>query len=128
MGDQRPPGDAGDKDLDEGRIFKDGSINPLDEKVKSLVMEALMEHFADEVEFDNVVVERALDQYGDGDGSEYLRILIFYSGTQASFDPAKTPSLIRLIRPKLFELGIEAFPSPRFVAGSKDSRERSRNE
>ena len=87
----------------------------LDDKVKAIVMEALLERFADDVAFDDIVVEHAVDDFGDGDGSEYLRILIIHDGKHVPLDPSWTSGLIRRIRPKLIEAGIEEFPSPGFI-------------
>ena len=94
----------------------------LDEKVKSIVMEALLERFADEVVFDDIVVEHAVDDFGDGDGSEYLRILIIHDGNHVPLDPGWTSGLIRRIRPKLIEAGIEDFPSPGFIGRAEWNR------
>ena len=87
----------------------------LDDKVKAIVMETLLERFADDVVFDDIVVEHAVDEFGDGDGSEYLRILIIHDGKQVPLDPSWTSGLIRRLRPKLIEAGIEEFPSPGFI-------------
>ena len=85
-----------------------------DEKVKSIVMETLRDRFADEVVFDDIVVEHAVDDFGDGDGSDYLRILIIHNGP-VPLDPSRTSGLIRRLRPKLLNAGIEEFPSPGFI-------------
>ena len=94
----------------------------LDEKVKSIVMDTLLERFAGEVVFDDVVVEHAVDDFGDGDGSDYLRILIIHDGNHVPLDPSWTSGLIRRIRPKLLEAGIEEFPSPGFIGRAEWKR------
>ena len=57
-----------------------------------------------------------MDEWGPhSDGSTYLRILFVYDGDREKLAPGWTVSLIRLIRPKLIEAGIEESPSPEFV-------------
>ena len=87
----------------------------IDDKFKAIVMEALLERFADEVVFDEIVVEQVFDDFGEGGGSEYVRILIIHDGSHVPLDPGWTSGLIRRIRPKLREAGIEEFPSPGFI-------------
>lgn len=93
----------------------------VDRKVKSIVMETLRERFANEVVFDDIVVEHDVDDYGDGDGSDYLRILIIHNGP-VPLDPSRTSGLIRRLRPKLLEAGIEEFPSPGFIGRAEWKR------
>ena len=60
--------------------------------------------------FDPIQVIPAVDEYGDGDGELYLRIMIMFDGDQEALDPHWTSGLIRRIRPKLIEAGVEEFP------------------
>ncbi len=90
------------------------------ERVKTIVRETLAERFADdEFVFDPIRVVSVVDEFGDGDGEEYLRIIIVFDGDQKLLDPGWTSSLIRRIEPKLIEAGIEKFPSPSFVEKSE---------
>ena len=91
----------------------------LQEKVADIVRETLVERFADEFVFDPIRVIPAIDEYGDGDGESYLRIMIVFDGDQEALDPRWTSGLIRRIRPKLIEAGVEEFPSPSFVKKSE---------
>ena len=86
-----------------------------DEKVKSIVRAALEEGFNSEITFGPIVIVHAVDDFGDGDGSDYLRILIVHDSEDARLDPRVTSGLIRRIRPKLAEAGIDEFPSPRYI-------------
>ena len=91
-----------------------------DDIVRAIVREALAERFtADELVFDPIVVEPAVDEFGDGDGSPYLRILIIFDGDREHLKPSRTAGLIREIRPKLIEAGIEEFPSPGYIGKSE---------
>ena len=45
-----------------------------------------------------------------GDGEPYLRIMIVFDGDQKALDPRWKSGLIRRIRPKLIEAGVEEFP------------------
>ena len=91
----------------------------LRDKVAEIVRETLTERFADELVFDPIRVIPAVDEYGDGDGQPYLRIMIVFDGDQKALDPRWTSGLIRRIRPKLLEAGVEEFPSPSFVEKSE---------
>ena len=95
----------------------------IDQKVKAVVLEILHERFADEAVFDDLVVEHDVDDFGDGDGSDYLRILSIHNGP-VPLDPSRTSGLIRRLRPKLLEAGIEEFPSPGFIGRAEWERYR----
>lgn len=85
------------------------------EKVKEAVREDLEGHFQDLFVFEPIVVHQDVDEFGDGDGEVYLRILIVFDGDQDLLDPAWTLGLIRRIRPKLIDVGVEEFPVPSFI-------------
>ena len=85
------------------------------EKVAEIVRKTLEERFADDFVFDPILVVPAIDEYGEGDGEEYLQIMIVFDGDQKLLDPGWTSGLIRLIRPKLIKVGVEEFPSPSFI-------------
>ena len=90
------------------------------ERVKTIVRETLAERFADdEFVFDPIRVVPLVDEFGDGDGKEYLRIIIVFDGDQKKLDPGWTSGLIRRLKPKLLAAGIEQFPSPSFVEKSE---------
>ena len=91
----------------------------LREKVADIVRTTLVEHFADKFVFDPIKVIPAIDEFGDGDGQEYLRIMIVFDGDQKALDPGWTSGLIRRIRPRLIEAGVREFPSPSFVKKSE---------
>ena len=85
------------------------------ETVARIVRETLEERFAGDFVFDPILVMPAVDEYGDGDGETYLQIVIVFDGDQALLDPGWTSGLIRRIRPRLIEAGVEEFPSPSFI-------------
>ncbi len=91
-----------------------------DKIIKTIVRETLAERFtADEFVFDPIVVEPPID-VGDGDDKLYLRILVIFDGDQKELDPDWTGgALIRRIRPKLIDAGIEEFPGPAFIGKSE---------
>jgi hypothetical protein len=91
----------------------------LRDKVAEIVRETLAERFSDELKFDPIKVIPAVDEFGDGDGQPYLRIMIVFDGDQEALDARWTSGLIRRIRPKLIEAGVEEFPSPSFVGKSE---------
>ena len=51
----------------------------LREKVADIVRSTLVEHFADKFVFDPIKVIPAIDEFGDGDGEAYLRIMIVWA-------------------------------------------------
>ena len=71
------------------------------ESVRAIVRDDLEGHFKDEFVFDPIVVEPAIDEFGDGTGETYLRIVVVFNGDQNRLDPGWTSGLIRRIRPKL---------------------------
>ena len=96
------------------------------EIVRNIVRETIEERFADDFVFDPIRVVEAVDEFGpDATGETYLRIIIVFDGDQKKLDPSWTGSLIRRIRPRLIEAGVEEFPSPSWVKKSEwDSRVR----
>ena len=91
----------------------------LREKVAAIVGQELRKRFADQLVFDPIRVIPAVDEYGDGDGEEYLRVMIVFEGDQEALDAGWTSGLIRRIRPKLFDAGVKEFPSLSFVGKSE---------
>ena len=91
----------------------------LRDRVAEIVRKTLEERFAGEFVFDPIRVIPAVDEFGDGDGEPYLRIMIVFDGDQKALDPRWTSGLIRRIRPKLIEAGVEEFPSPSFIEKSE---------
>ena len=89
------------------------------ERVRSIVRKALAERFAEEFVFEPILVVPTVDDFGDGDGSTYLRILVVFDGDQERLDPAWTSGLIRRIEPRLIEAGVEEFPSVSFIKKSE---------
>ena len=90
-----------------------------DEKVKSIVRAVLAESFNDEITFGPILVLHGTDEFGDGAGSPYLRILTVHDHEGSYLDPRWTSSFNMRIRPKLVAAGIEEFPSPGFVGKSE---------
>lgn len=93
--------------------------DPLEEIRVDAPVFPLGERFAGQLVFDPITVLPAVDEYGDGDGEEYLRVMIVFDGEQDALDARWTSGLIRRIRPKLFDAGVMAFPSLSFVEKSE---------
>ena len=91
----------------------------LRDRVAEIVRQTLKERFADDLTFDPIRVLPAVDDYGDGDGEPYLRIMIVFDGDHEALDPRWTSGLIRRIRPKLIDEGVREFPSLSFVKKSE---------
>ena len=88
-----------------------------DNVIKTAIRDTLSERFTDdEFVFDPIVVVPTYDEFGDGDGSLYFRILVIFDGDQKYLDPDWTGgALIRRILPKLIDAGIEEIPSLGFI-------------
>ena len=76
------------------------------EKVAGIVRKMLTERFSS-IAFGPIRVVPAVDEFGDGDGEEYLRILVVFDGDQKALDARWTSTLIRRIRPKLSDVGVD---------------------
>ena len=88
-------------------------------RVEIIVRETLEDRFKGTFVFDPVLAVPEVDEFGDGDGSAYFRILIIFDGDRKQLDPGWTSGLIGRIRPKLIDAGIEEFPSPSFIEKSE---------
>ena len=88
-------------------------------RVEIIVREILEDRFQGTFVFDPVLAVPEVDEFGDGDGSAYFRILIIFDGDRKQLDPGWTSGLIGRIRPKLIDAGIEEFPSPSFIGKSE---------
>ena len=84
-------------------------------QVRNIVKTDLDQHFHNKPTFGPIVVHQESDEFGDDDGREYVRILIILDGDQADLDPEWTSGLIRRIRPKLCDIGVNEFPIPSFI-------------
>lgn len=84
------------------------------DKVGKLVGESLREHFKDDFVFDPILVEPAIDPFGD----EYLDICVVYEGEYEKLDPGWTVGLTTRLGEELLELGVTGVPSHSFVPKS----------
>ena len=89
--------------------------------VRKIMRETLAERFTDdEFVFDPIVVVPTVDEWGPhSNGNTYLQILVVFDGDWEKIAPDWTVSMIRLIRAKLIEAGIEESPNPGFVGKSE---------
>ena len=89
------------------------------DRIIEIIRADLDRRFKGKFVFDPIVVEHAVDEFGDGDGEPYFRIAIVFKGDQSLLDPDWTAGLITRIRPKLQEESIDGFPSPSFIEESE---------
>ena len=87
------------------------------DKFAVVVGNHLRERFKDDFVFDPIIVERAVDYYGDG--KEYLDIFIIYDGDYENLDPRWTSGLSVMLWPEREEYGITSVPSISFVEKSE---------
>ena len=82
-------------------------------KVKDIVEETLRERCGNV--FELIAVRPDFDEYGD----EILVIKAIFDKDRLGAEQTSGPGLIRLLRPKLAEVGTEAFPVISFIAKSE---------
>lgn len=88
------------------------------EKVASITADLLEEHYGDKFVFDPIVVIPEIDDHYSDDVFPYLEIYIVFEGDQSKMDRGWKGDLIGLLIDELEEVGIDDFPSPRFVPKS----------
>ena len=76
-----------------------------------IIGNALREKFKEGLVFDPIVIERAVDEWGD----DYLRVTVVFEGDQKLLDPGDTITLVREVREKLLEEGINEFPVTGYI-------------
>ena len=96
------------------------------QRVSTIVQEELDHHFRQHPTFGPIIVQRAVDEF-DEDVPVYIDIKIIFDGDQEDLDPHWTSGLIRRIRPKLLEIGVEEFPVPSFIEKNEWDQWRRRN-
>lgn len=84
------------------------------EKLKEVIESVLRERF-DNAEIDSITVESDFDE----DGDAILRVKVVFDGEQKQLDAHKSSTVLRHMRPKLAEIGEEAFPIISFIAKSE---------
>lgn len=72
-----------------------------------------------DIKFGPIVVVDEVDNFGDGDGQPYLRILIVYEGDHEQLNYRWLAGLITRVSSRLTEAGIDEFPNPSFVEKSE---------
>jgi hypothetical protein len=90
------------------------------EKIRDIVREFVAGELAP-VEVLDVQIEESVDRSGE----EYLRVGVLYDGVSKDLDTRKTVSMIRLLRPILFEkAGETGFPVISYISSSDLGGER----
>ena len=85
------------------------------DEVGRLVAKSLRERFMDDLIFDPIVVESAIDH----DGDEFLDIFIIYDGDYKKLDPGWTVGLTVRLREELLALGVNTVCGHSFVPKSE---------
>ena len=87
------------------------------EVIKGIVRDDLLQgHPAGSgISFGPIEVVEGADDFGDGDGQPYLRILIVYDGDQQRLNFSWLAGLITRVGSKLTDAGIDEFPNPSFI-------------
>lgn len=82
-------------------------------KLKDLIKKSIRERF-ENVTIDNIYIQEDLDE----DGDDILVVKIVFSGTRKQLDARKSSGFLRDIRPKIMEIGENAFPVISFISNS----------
>ena len=76
-------------------------------------------------DFENVeILDVKVDGDIDFDGDEVLRITVIFQGTPKDLSASSVSGVTRHVRPKLTEIGVEAFPIFSFIS-NKDLEAKS---
>ena len=84
------------------------------DKLTEVIESVLRERF-DNVEIESISIESDFDE----DGDAILRVKVIFDSGQKQLDAHKSSSVLRYMRPKLAEIGEEAFPIISFIAKSE---------
>ncbi len=98
----------------------------MDQKVSAIVKTELDQRFPQNPAFGPIIVQRAIDE-SDDEAPVYIHIKIIFDGDQKDLDPHWSSGLIRRIRPRLLEIGVEEFPIPSFIKKTEWDQWRRRN-
>lgn len=80
-------------------------------KIAKVVKETLA------VDFENVrIIDVRVQDEQDSDGDAVLRVEVVFEGTRKDMDVRKLAGIVRHVRPKLSEIGENAFPVFSFIS------------
>jgi hypothetical protein len=88
------------------------------DKIAAVVKKALSATFG------NVKIVR-VDVLADPDDDDFLSIKVVFEGTPVNLDARKVSGAVRQVRPKLTEMGEEAFPLLSFISMGDDAGQRA---
>lgn len=84
-----------------------------DNALKRIIEAVFKDHF-DEVTIESVTVAHDIDE----DGDAILRIAVIFNGKAKQLNAERASGLLRHMRPKMAEIGEDAFPIISFIAKS----------
>ncbi len=84
------------------------------EKLRKVIESVLRERF-DNVEIETVSIESDFDE----DGDAILRVKVIFDGEKKQLDARIASGVLRHMRPKMAEIGEEAFPVISYIAKSE---------
>ncbi|HER25626.1 MAG TPA: hypothetical protein ENI69_00795 [Rhodospirillales bacterium] len=79
------------------------------------VIEKVLRDIFDDIDIETITVEPDIDE----DGDNILRVRVIFDGENKQLDTHKTSSLLRYMRPKIADIGENAFPVVSFIAKSE---------
>lgn len=83
------------------------------------IIETVLHEIFNGLALDVVKIERDTDEFGDG----ILRVRVVFDSHGDVLDPPKTASVVRHLRPRMAELGEDAFPVMFYIAKSELKRD-----
>ncbi len=84
------------------------------EKLKEVIESVLRERFGD-VEIETISIEPDFDE----DGDAILRVKVMFDGEKNQLDARTASGVLRHMRPRIAEIGEEAFPVISYIAKSE---------
>jgi hypothetical protein len=84
---------------------------PNNAAIAKAIMDILKTDFTDV----DIVTVRILDRVDDSDGTT-LKIQVVFDGASKNLDARKVSGAVRHVRPKLFDMGEDAFPVFSFIS------------
>ncbi|WP_457796872.1 hypothetical protein [Methylocystis sp. S23] len=89
-----------------------------DPEIERIVKDALSDDFED-----IKIVDICATSEVDSDGNEFLRIDVVFEGAEIDVNASKLSGAVRHVRPKLREMGRDAFPLFSFISNKdRDTR------
>ena len=87
-----------------------------EKQIQSIVLDYLSQRFtSEEFLFDPIRIVPGFDHYDEA----IVNIVVVFDGDQDNLEPSRTSDMVRLIIPRMSEIGVEDFPILYFIEKSE---------